>query len=54
MFQTKVAEYLKTHIFWPVAFSSLENPAVYEIMWKNSVETDRTPMTYGACALDAG
>ena len=42
-----------TH-FLASTFFSLENPAVYEIMWKNSVETDRTPMTYGACALDAG
>jgi hypothetical protein len=39
MFQTKVLE---------------KNLATYEIMWKDSVESDRSHMTIGACALHAG
>ena len=36
-------------------FFSLENRAVYEIMWKNIAETERPQMTkYDACALHDG
>ena len=33
-----------------------ENRPVYEITWKNTVQSDRLQMTmqYGACALHAG
>jgi len=33
-----------------------ENHAVYEIMWKNIVQPDRTQMTiyYGTCTLHTG
>jgi hypothetical protein len=44
MFQTKVAEQIKTHISCSTTFSP-ENRAVYEIMWKNMVEPDRPQMT---------
>ena len=43
MFQTKLVEKLKTHILCSVTFP--ENPAVYEIMWKNVVEPDRPQTT---------
>jgi hypothetical protein len=45
MFQTKVAEELKTHILCSITFFS-ENPAVYEIMWKNMVQPDRPQMRF--------
>ena len=35
MFQKKSVEKIKTNTLYLVAFS--ENPAVYEIMWKNTV-----------------
>jgi hypothetical protein len=42
-----------THFMLSNFFS--ENPAVYEIMWKNIVEPDRPQMaTYSACTLRAG
>jgi len=37
MFYTKVVQKIKTHILCSIFFSS-ECSAVYEIMWKNSVE----------------
>jgi hypothetical protein len=37
----KIAEKIKTHILWSITFFS-QNCAVYEIMWENSVEQDRT------------
>jgi hypothetical protein len=40
MFQTKVVEKIKTHILCSVTFFSSENSAVYEIMWKNIVDSD--------------
>jgi hypothetical protein len=43
MFQTKVVEKIKTHFSFNKFFS--ENPAFYEIMWRNIVETDRPQMT---------
>jgi hypothetical protein len=38
MFPIKVAEESKTHIYVPKFYP--ENPAVYEIKWKNAVQTD--------------
>jgi hypothetical protein len=43
MFQTKVAEKIKTHILCSITL--FQNRAVCEIMWKNIVEPDRPPMT---------
>jgi len=43
MFQTKIVEKIKTHIFHSITF--LENRDVYEIMWKNFVEPARRQMT---------
>jgi len=40
MFQTKVVEKIKTHILYSVTFF-FDNPAFYEIMWKNIVERGR-------------
>ena len=46
MLQTKVVEKIKTHILCSVtSFFFFENRAVYEIMWKNIVESDRLRMT---------
>jgi hypothetical protein len=42
MFQTKVAEKIKTHLIFN-CFP--ENSAVYEIMWKNNLEPGRPQMT---------
>jgi hypothetical protein len=36
MFQTKVVEKIKTHIFYSVTF--FLNGTIYEIMWENAVE----------------
>jgi len=44
MFQTKVAEKIKTHILCSVIFS-MENRGVYEIMWQSMVDPDRPHMT---------
>jgi hypothetical protein len=44
MFQTKFVEKSRTHILCSVTFF-FENRVVYEIMWKNIVETDRPQMT---------
>jgi len=47
MFPTKVVEKIKTHILCPITFP--ENPAIYEITWKNIVEQDRfTYLLHGA------
>jgi len=42
MFQTKVVDKMKTHILCSVTF--LENRAIYEIMWKNTMELGRIKM----------
>jgi hypothetical protein len=44
MFQTKVVEKIKTHVLSSKNFC-LKNCAVYEIVWKNTVEPDRLQMT---------
>ena len=41
MFQTEFVEEIKTHILCPITFF-FENGAVYEIVWKNIVEPDKT------------
>jgi hypothetical protein len=43
MFQTNVAEKIKTHILCSIMFFP-ENRAFYEIMWKNMVQPDRPQM----------
>ena len=55
MFQTKVVKDIKTHILGSITFF-FENRAVYEIMWKNIAQPDRSQMViqYGACAMHAG
>ena len=45
MFRIKVVEKIKTHILCLVTFFFFENRAVYEIMWKNTVERDGLQMT---------
>jgi hypothetical protein len=39
----RVVEKIKTHILCSINFST--NGVVYEIMWKNMVEPDRSQMT---------
>ena len=41
--EKKVVEKIDTHVLCSVMFS--ENYAVYEMMWKNVVEPERTRMT---------
>ena len=43
MFPTKNVEKIKTHILCSI--NVYENRAVYEIMWKNMVVTDRLQIT---------
>jgi hypothetical protein len=56
MFQTKVIENIKTHTLCAVTLLFFENHAVYEVMWENTVETDKPKLTiqYGTCAVHAG
>jgi hypothetical protein len=51
----KVIEKIKTHILYSTIFF-FQELAVYEIMWENMKETERTQVTikYDACALRAG
>ena len=42
MFQTKVVEKIKTRFMF-ITFLC-ENHAVYEVMWKKTVESDRSKM----------
>jgi len=45
MFQTKVAQKIKTHILCSVTvFFHPENSAVYEILWENILQQDRPQM----------
>ena len=53
MFQTKVVEKIK--YTFCVQLIHFKNPAVYEIMWKNTVEPDRSQdvnMAQARCTLD--
>jgi hypothetical protein len=48
MFQIKFIEKIKTHFVFSDFYLFIfffENRALYEIMWKNIVETDRSQMT---------
>jgi hypothetical protein len=46
MFQTNVVEKIKTHILCSITcFFFLQNPAIYEIKWKNFIELGRPQMT---------
>jgi len=40
-----VIEKTKTHILCSITFFSFQNRAFYEIMWKNTVQTDRPDKT---------
>jgi hypothetical protein len=44
IFQTKVAEEVKTHILYSITFFT-DGGAVYKEMWKNKVQPDRPQMT---------
>jgi hypothetical protein len=55
MFQTKVAEKIKTHILHSITSCFSENCAVGEIIWKNMVEPYRPEIIQcSACALHVG
>jgi hypothetical protein len=43
IFQTKVVQKIKLRILWLISFS--ENRAVYEVTWKNIVESEGPEMT---------
>jgi hypothetical protein len=43
MFQTKFVEKIKTHFF--VQYIFYENRAIYEAMWKNMAQPDKSQMT---------
>ena len=45
IFQTKVVRKIKSHILCWVTFYSPKNHDIYEIMWKNIVESGRLQMT---------
>ena len=49
----KVVEEIKTHILCSITFL-FENRTVYEIMWENTVERDRSQMTLWRTELHAG
>jgi hypothetical protein len=53
MFQTKFVQKIKTHIVCSVTFVP-QNRAVYEIMWKNTVEPEKPTdnMAHAQCMLD--
>ena len=53
-FRTNFVEKTKTNILHTITFP--ENRIVYEIMWKDKVESDRplTTIQYGSWALHAG
>jgi hypothetical protein len=44
MFQTNVAEKIEKHILYSVNFFP-ENRAVFKLMWKDTVQTDRPQIT---------
>ena len=56
MFQTKAVEKIETRILCLVTFFPLENRAVHEIMWKNTVRPDRPQirrMRFACCVRKA-
>jgi len=52
----RFVEKIKTYFVSVEGFFPPGNGAVYDITWKNVIETDRSQMSiyYGACALHAG
>ena len=56
MFQTKVADKIKKHMYIFRFSPPPLNRTVRQTMWKNVIEPDRPQMTieYGACSLHAG
>jgi len=53
MFQTKVVGKIRTNFMFKASF--FENSAVYEILWRNTVEANRLQMTnmaHGHCLLN--
>jgi hypothetical protein len=54
MFEKKVVDKIKTHFMFNNFFSGKR--ALCEIMWENTVQSDRLHVTieYGACALHVG
>jgi hypothetical protein len=50
MFETEVIEKMKTQISCSISF--FLNHAVYEIMWKEIEQPDRTEMAHAHFALD--
>jgi len=52
MFQTKFVEKIKTYFVFSKLFS--ENRAVYEVMWKNFVDSDKPhdKTAHAHCVLD--
>ena len=53
MFQTTVVEKIQTRIFvFSNFFFFFENRAIYEIMWKNTVEQDMPQIAHAHCVLD--
>jgi len=48
MFQAKVVEKTKRHILYSVTF--FDKSAVYQIIWKNTLERDN--MVHAHCMLD--
>jgi len=45
MFQKKLVEKIKTHIFRSITFFFFENHTFYELIWQNIVKPGRQPMT---------
>ena len=56
IFQRKVVEKNKTPYSYSIPFSFSENRAVYETMWTNMIQPDRTQteIQYGAYTFHAG
>jgi len=54
MLQPKFAENIKTHVSHSISFFPPKNHAVYEIMWKNTVNPEATDdnMAHAHCMLD--
>ena len=53
-FQIEDVEKMKTRILCSITFFPPRNRAVYEIVWKNMVEPDRTQMTIRRMRVAAG
>jgi hypothetical protein len=55
MFQTKASLKFKKQILYSQKFFPPRNRTVYELMWKNIIEPDRSPtkIRYDSCSLRA-